>query len=81
MSYDDYVKETLEQNHLFRHLFARLNQGVIVNADGEHIRGILKTIDLRNNYIEIDAIEPAKKTFFVNMRKCIYIETEQKAFE
>lgn len=78
MAYDEYVKQTLAQNHLFRHLFARPNQEVIIETGDAHIRGILKTIDLSNNFLEIEAVEPVRKTFFVNLRKCIYVETENK---
>lgn len=62
------------ENPLLNHLFARLNTRVKVMAkEGVYIEGILKTIQRDNYWIEIDA---ETKTFFVNMFKVIFIETE-----
>ena len=81
MSYDKFVKDTLEENYLMRHLFARLNSEVAVQIDeGIKIIGILKTIDISNFYIEVEATIPNVKTYFINWRKISYIQTENKVF-
>jgi len=82
MTYEMLVKDTLKDNHLMRHLFARLNTEVSVQVDeGIKVTGILKTIDLSSHYIEVEAKIPQEKTYFINWRKIAWIETENKVFQ
>lgn len=74
--YDRFVKKKLGESPVLRHLFARLSTEVIVQTTMIKIRGILRSIDISYRILEIDGIEPIRKTFFVKFDWIVYIETE-----
>jgi hypothetical protein len=74
--YDRFVKKKLGESPLIRHLFARLNTEVIVQTTQIKVRGILRTIDISYRWLEIDAVEPMKKTFFLKWDWIVYVESE-----
>jgi hypothetical protein len=76
-TYQEFLTEKLAQHITLRHLFNKINQKVIVcTTNGEHIKGILKTIDLSYRILEL--IDPElNRVFFIKTEYIIYIETPQ----
>jgi hypothetical protein len=76
-SYEEFVRAKLSQHVTIRHLFNKLNQQVIVcTTTGEHIKGILKTLDLSYRILEVFDPE-LKRVFFIKLEYVIYVETPQ----
>lgn len=70
------VKRELTRNILMRHLWSKRLSTVSVQIQGDAIiEGVLKAIDVFNQWVEIEATKPVDKTFYINLHKVVYVET------
>lgn len=72
MAYAD-VKQILNDSPLMRHLWNKLNTEIVISCDGQHIRGILKTIDIHRKYIEMNCKD---NVYFFNMRRIDFVKAK-----
>ena len=81
--YEAEVKEKLGKSVLLRHLFSRIGKEVELLTDGGQVtRGILKSLDLRERFFEIEAKGvPNTNTFFISWRYVIYLQSESYRLE
>ena len=71
MNDDEFVKNKLAYNPLWRHLFAKRGQIVRAVFDNKKVEGELKTIDVGGMILEVGK----DKVYYVNMKKEWYLET------
>ena len=77
MKYSDILKDNLANSPLIRHIFNRLNKPITVETTDIRIMGILRSIDVVQKFIEVEAFSPSENTYFVNLRHIIWIKAEK----
>jgi hypothetical protein len=76
--YEKELSKQLEKDRWLRHLFNKLGKEIICCVEsGEHLRGILKTIQFTRGVINLE-VQSSDRVWFINWKHITYIEAKSE---